>query len=185
MKIAEENIEINFSLLFLFIFICIKFFATMNAAVLNEKLFFEAYQCCTIPLKYLILRNKRKEIGKFFSRSCHTYSNLLKILQLLRIREGFYEGFEGAAAIVEAREQQQPPKQLLRISLGRIGAHHVRNTHVYFPPCDVHTCIRGLAPLPPPSLPPRTDTPRAGMRAFSKYYRTIFLPPPPRVELCA
>jgi len=32
---------------------------------------------------------------------------------------------------------------------------------------------------------PRTDTPRAGTRAFSKYYRTIFLPPSPRAELCA
>lgn len=121
-------------------------------------------------------RNKWKEIRKLFAHV--TYSDLLRILQLLR-REGFYEGFEGAAAIAEAREQQQqqPPKQLLRISLGRIGAHHVRSTCAYVFSSMWHSYVHTRSP--------RTDTPRAGTRAFSKYYRTIFLPPPPRAELCA
>lgn len=116
-------------------------------------------------------RNKWKEIRKLFAHV--TYSVLLRILQLLR-REGFYEGFEGAAAIAEAREQQQqqPPKQLLRISLGRIGAHHVRSTCAYVFSSMWHSYVHTRSP--------RTDTPRAGTRAFSKYYRTIFLPPPPR-----
>lgn len=124
-----------------------------------------------------MLRNKiERKLENFSTVSripiCLEFSNCSK-------GKGFTKGSRWRQAIAEAREQQQqqPPKQLLRISLGRIGAHHVRNTCAYVFSsmwCSyVHT------------RSPRTDTPRAGTRAFSKYYRTIFLPPPPRVELCA